>query len=101
MAKIFKVICPFADLLDDSYVYHVGDEFPRHGVIVKPERYKELMGSDNKLGKPLIEEIAETIPDTDAQTGEESTEKAKDEETIVEEKKPVKKASTARKTKKK
>ena len=98
--KIYKVICPFADLLDDSHVYHVGDEFPRHGVIVKAERYKELMGSHNKLGKPLIEEVAEEVPDSEAEIGMNLPVEPTAEETIAEEKKPVKKASTARRKKK-
>lgn len=96
---IYRVICPFADLLDDSYVYHVGDEFPRRGVIVKPERYKELMGPNNKLGKPLIEEVAETIPESEAEIGMNEPVEPKAEETIAEKKKPTRKASTARKKK--
>ena len=95
---LYKVICPFADLLDESYVYHVGDEFPRHGVIVKPERYEELAGTKNKLGKPLIEAVAETL-NSEAEIGMNEPVNAEDEETIAEEKKPRKRASTAKKKK--
>lgn len=53
----YKVLNAFADLQDDSYVYNVGDEYPREGTIVSRERYAELSGSDNRQGKPLIERI--------------------------------------------
>lgn len=53
----YKVLSAFADLQDDSYVYNVGDEYPREGTIVSRERYAELSGSDNRQGRPLIERI--------------------------------------------
>ena len=92
----YRVVSPFADLLDDNYVYRVGDTFPRRGVIVKAERYKELMGRNNKIGKPLIEEVA----DNAHETGRKSPVEAEGDNSIAESKKPVKKASTTRKSRK-
>ena len=54
-----KVIEKFADLQDNSYVYNIGDQFPREGTIVGAARIAELSGSDNKLGKPLIVAVDE------------------------------------------
>ncbi len=58
---MYKVIERFADLLDSSYIYEVGDTYPRKGVQPTPERVEELCGNKNKIGKPLIvREEAET-----------------------------------------
>ena len=59
----YKVIYPFADLHDKKYKYSAGDTFPREGLEVSEDRIKELMGSENKIRKPLIEEIPEEIED--------------------------------------
>ena len=96
--KAYKVVHSFADLLDDAYVYHVGDEFPRRGVIVKPERYEELAGTNNKLGRVLIEQVE--IPAEKAQKARKTALKPSDEEIPAEKEKPVKKASTTKKSKK-
>ena len=56
---MYKVISPFADLQDNKHLYHVGDTFPHDGRNVSKARLSELCGSDNKLRKPLIEEIVE------------------------------------------
>ena len=82
---MYKVIYPFADLLDDNHTYNVGDTFPRDGVIVKKERYEELAGPNNKIGRALIQ-MAEEEP-VAITDGEISTERPK----------AVKKASGARK----
>lgn len=66
---MFKVIRTFADLQDGGHVYHEGDTFPRDGFEVSEERKKELLGSDNKIGKPLIEE--EKMPTVDDKPVEE------------------------------
>lgn len=87
----YKVIYPFADLLDDNYIYQPGDEFPRQGVIVKPERYAELEGSKNKIGKPLIELVG----------GHKKPLEDKPDETPKQDSKGLKKANTAKKTTKK
>lgn len=55
----YKVLYPFADLHDKKYKYKTGDTFPRQGLEVSEDRIKELAGSNNKLKKPLIEEIIE------------------------------------------
>lgn len=52
---MYKVIQPFTDLHDNDYPYAAGDTFPRVGIKVTEKRLKELSGSSNKQGKPLIE----------------------------------------------
>ena len=44
---------------DNNFAYQVGDEYPRKGMSVLPSRIKELAGSKNRQGVPLIEEIPE------------------------------------------
>lgn len=56
---MYKVIKLFADLQDNNHEYNEGDIFPREGLEVKPERYEELEGSNNKQGKPLIVKVEE------------------------------------------
>ena len=56
---MYKVIKYFTDLHDNDHPYHVGDEFPRRGIKVTDERLKELSGSENKQGVPLIEAVEE------------------------------------------
>ena len=54
---MYKVIKYFTDLHDNEYPYHVGDQFPRKGVMVTEERLKELSSDKNKQGQPLIEKV--------------------------------------------
>ena len=56
---MYKVIKSFTDLQDNNNAYYVGDTFPRSGVDVDAERIAELVSDKNRLGVPLIEEIAE------------------------------------------
>ena len=56
---MYKVIKSFTDLQDNNYAYYVGDTFPNNGVEVDAERIEELASDKNRLGVPLIEEIAE------------------------------------------
>ena len=56
---MYKVIKSFTDLQDNNYAYYVGDTFPHNGVEVDAERIEELASDKNRLGVPLIEEIAE------------------------------------------
>ena len=56
---MYRVIKSFTDLKDNNYAYYVGDTFPRNGVEVGAERIAELASDKNRLGVPLIEEIAE------------------------------------------
>ena len=54
---MYQVMEYFTDLHDADHEYHPGDIFPREGISVSEERLKELAGSDNKRGMPLIAEI--------------------------------------------
>ena len=54
---MYKVIKHFTDMQDNNFAYQVGDEYPRKGMSVLPSRIKELAGSKNRQGCPLIEEI--------------------------------------------
>ena len=56
---MYRVLMRFCDSQDNNYVYSVGDTFPRNGVEVDAERIAELASDKNRLGVPLIEEIAE------------------------------------------
>ena len=56
---MYKVIERFMDLQDDNYIYEVGDDYPREGADPTLERIHELASNSNKIGKPLIEEVAE------------------------------------------
>lgn len=56
---MYKVIKSFTDLQDNNYAYYVGYTFPRNGVEAGAERVAELASGKNRLGIPLIEEIAE------------------------------------------
>ena len=55
---MYKVIKSFTDLQDNNYAYYVGDTFPHNGVEVGAERIAELASDKNRLGVPLIEEVA-------------------------------------------
>ena len=56
---MYKVIKSFTDLQDNNHAYSVGDTFPHNGGDVDAERIAELSGDKNRLGVPLIEEVAE------------------------------------------
>lgn len=55
----YRAIKSFVDLQDNKYRYNVGDEFPREGKKVTKKRVAELLGSKNKRGEPVIEEVEE------------------------------------------
>lgn len=55
----YKAIERFKDLKDDKYVYEVGDKYPRKGKRVSKARIAELLGSENRRGRPVIEEVEE------------------------------------------
>ena len=67
---MYKAVKAFRDL-KTNLVYAVGDTFPHNGVEVDAERIAELASDKNRLGVPLIEEIAEK---------QKRTRKKKDEE---------------------
>ena len=54
---MFRVVKLFTDLQDNDYKYEVGYEYPRLGLKPSLARIKELSGSDNRQGTPLIEEV--------------------------------------------
>lgn len=59
--KKYRVIHFFTDLQDNNHPYEVGSEFPRDGMTASKSRLKELSSSNNKQGKPLIEEVEEEV----------------------------------------
>ena len=54
---MYKTVKAFRDL-KTNLVYAVGDTFPHNGVDADAERIAELASDKNRLGVPLIEEIA-------------------------------------------
>lgn len=58
---MFIVINAFLDLQDAEYLYDVGDAYPRDGLEPSEERIKELLGSDNLQGQPMIKAV-KTVP---------------------------------------
>ena len=68
---MYKALTRFADLRDGGRIYEAGEEYPRPGFDVAPERIKELAGSDNRAGHPLIMKTAEmpleAVSDKDAE----------------------------------
>lgn len=64
---MYRVIKEFADLTDykkikEGKIYHeysVGDTYPRQGKKVDEKRIKELLGTENARGEPLIEAVQE------------------------------------------
>ena len=74
---MYKVIKHFTDLQDNNFAYNVGDEFPRKGMSVLPSRIKELAGSKNRQGCPLIEEITDVEDKPEKKT--KSTKRADEE----------------------
>ena len=55
---MYRVIKAFTDLRA-SHVYSVGETFQHNGVEVDAERIAELESGNNRIGVPLIEEVAE------------------------------------------
>lgn len=55
---MYRVICAFNDLRDDGRLYPIGAEYPAKGIQPTEDRIAELLSSNNKLGKPLIEKVA-------------------------------------------
>ena len=67
---MYRVIHKFYDLKDSNHAYSVGDTFPHNSVDVDSERIAELASDKNRLGVPLIEEIAEKPKRTRKQKAE-------------------------------
>ena len=53
----YKVLIAFLDKEDDMRLYSEGDTYPRAGLKPSPERIKELKGSENAMGAPIIKAI--------------------------------------------
>lgn len=51
---MYRVIAPFADKMDEFYVYEVGDKYPRKGYRPPKGRIAELATKENGTGQPLI-----------------------------------------------
>ena len=58
----YRVIKMFTDGQDGLYPYEVGDKYPRKGYKPSEERIIGLLGTGNKQGVPLIEEVVEEKP---------------------------------------
>lgn len=56
---MYKAIKTFTDLQDNNHRYHLGDVFPRDGLVVSDARLKELSSNRNRRHEPMIEEVAE------------------------------------------
>lgn len=54
---MYRVIKDFSDSCDNRTVYRAGDTFPRSGYKPEDERIEQLLGTGNKQGMPLIEEV--------------------------------------------
>ena len=54
---MYKVIRAFVDA-DDGHMYEAGDEFPRRGYEPDKNRVLELASASNRLGCPVIAEVA-------------------------------------------
>lgn len=52
--KTYEVVSGFSDMEDGLYVYHIGDIYPRNGYKPTQARVKSLLGSSNRLKKPII-----------------------------------------------
>ena len=53
---MYKAIRFFRDIQDKSHAYRPGDEFPRPGLEVTPERLEELSTTNNRRGVAVIAE---------------------------------------------
>lgn len=65
---MYKVIHMFADLRDNSYIYHEGDTYPRDGVYPSEKRLYELSSKYNLQGKPLIEYVENDVREVEKTT---------------------------------
>lgn len=81
----YVVVKTFTDMQDNNYRYEVGAEYPRLGLEVSKARLDELASNKNRRGIALIEPVAEEVV----------------EEKNVTEEKPVEKATTPKRGRKK
>jgi hypothetical protein len=59
MIMMYRVIHGFTDLVDDGYVYQIGDTYPRAGYNPSDKRITELSSYTNRQKKPLIQPLNE------------------------------------------
>ena len=72
----YKAIKKFRDLEDKTkQIYNVGEVYPKEGKEVTKKRLDELLGTKNRLGYAVIEEVEkeaaeveETVEETEAET---------------------------------
>lgn len=67
---MYKVMHVFADLQDNSYIYHEGDIFPREDVHPSEKRLYELSSKYNLQGKPLIEYVENDVQEVEENSDE-------------------------------
>nr|DAY00539.1 MAG TPA: hypothetical protein [Caudoviricetes sp.] len=86
---MYRVLEQFHDLEDFTtdkkgertyFEYNEGDTYPREGYEPAEWRIDELMGGDNPLRNPLIEEVHEVAEVTEATDGADVTEEGEGEE---------------------
>ena len=64
----FEVIHNFTDSKDKNKKYTVGDPYPTPAnKKISEERLASLLSADNKLGRPVIREIAKTEKQQDVE----------------------------------
>lgn len=54
---MYKALVKFTDLQDSSFLYNAGDEYPRKGYSPSADRVEELLSSNNRRGRPVIEKV--------------------------------------------
>ena len=56
----YKALIDFRDAEDDNKLYQVGEQYPKpSNKKVSQKRLNELAGSENKLGKAVIEKVGQ------------------------------------------
>lgn len=76
---MFIVNNAFLDLQDAERLYEVGDAYPREGLEPSEERIKELLGSDNLQGQPMIRAV-KTVPADNKSEGVTESESSKEDD---------------------
>ena len=59
----YRVTADFYDLEDGARYYRTGETFPRAGYAPTDARIAALVGSDNRLGHPVIEAVPDAVED--------------------------------------
>lgn len=70
----YRAVIDFVDMQDNNHVYKSGDEFPRLGMEVTDARIDELIGSNNKQKRSVIEAYEDNTSDSFEDFLEESEE---------------------------